>query len=93
MATVRDPRSSVESSILDRLFQPEQDDMEPRTAEALLKLRFGQRDLDRLNELVSKNQEDALSEDERGELESYLRISSMLDLMHAKARRSLKRKG
>ena len=42
-------------------------------------------------ELVTKNQDDALTKAERAELESYLRISSLIDLMHAKARCSLQK--
>jgi len=57
----------------------------------LLTIRFGQQDLDRIHELAVKNQDDALTRSERADLESYLRVSSFLDLMHAKARRSLKK--
>jgi len=38
-----------------------------------------------------KNQDDALTPDERADLESYLRVSAFVDLVHAKARRSLKK--
>ena len=71
---------------------PERDDLPEEAATALLRMAFDQSDLDRLHELVSKNQDDTLTAAERRELESYLRVSSFLDLMHAKARRSLKRK-
>lgn len=90
MATAHQVPSSTEAAILSRLIEPEQDDFAPEAAEALLKLRWKQQDLDRLNVLVAKNQDDALSDGEKAELESYLRVSSFLDLMHAKARRSLK---
>jgi hypothetical protein len=42
-------------------------------------------------DLVTRNQDDALTPTERADLESYLQVSSFLDLMHAKARRSLKK--
>jgi hypothetical protein len=41
--------------------------------------------------LLARNQDDDLSPDEKADLESYLRVSAFLDLMHAKARRSLKK--
>jgi hypothetical protein len=43
-----------------------------------------------MHDLVPKNQDDALTNDELSELERYLRITSFVDLMYAKARRSLK---
>ena len=60
-------------------------------AKALLAIRFDGPDLDRLHELVRENQDDALTPAEKSDLESYLRVSSFLDLVHAKARRSLKK--
>ena len=54
----------------------------------MLAIRFDSRDLSRIHELVTKNQDDALTPAEKADLESYLRVSSFIDLMHAKARRS-----
>lgn len=88
------PQSAVggtESAILSRLIRPDQDDLSNEAAQALLRLHFDHEDLDRLHELAIKNQDGALTPAEQGELESYLRVSSFLDLMQAKARRSLKK--
>ena len=52
----------------------------------MLNIRFDKRELDRIHELVTKNQDDALTAPEKAELESYLRVSAFVDLMHAKAR-------
>jgi hypothetical protein len=41
---------------------------------------------------VVRNQDDELTPAEKDELESYLRVSAFLDLMHAKARYSLRKK-
>jgi hypothetical protein len=62
------------------------------TRESLIKL-FGldQSDADRLHDLLVRNQDDALTPAEKDELEAYLRVSMMIDLMHAKARYSLKK--
>ena len=70
---------------------PERNDWPHETAEALLRLSLDQSDLDRLHELVVKNQDDALTPAEKAELESYLRVSFLVDLMHAKALCSLKK--
>jgi hypothetical protein len=83
--------SGVEAAILTRVIRPEKDDLPHEQAKALLRLRFEQGDLDRLHELVVKNQDDDLTAAEKDELEGYLRISAFLDLMHAKARHSLRK--
>ena len=80
-----------DAGILARLIRPDDASLSPAVAEELLTIRFGQQDLDRIHELAVKNQDDALTPSERADLESYLRVSSFLDLMHAKARHSLKK--
>lgn len=89
METHQRTTSSTEAAILSRLIRPDQDDWSNEAAQALLRLHFDDEDLDRLHELVTKNQDDALTPAERSELESYLRVSAFLDLMHFKVRRSL----
>ena len=62
-----------------------------RRAEAVLGIfRLDQSDQDRLHDLLVRNQDDALTSGEKEELESYLRVSLLIDLVHAKARFSLK---
>lgn len=78
----------TDATLLSRLVL---DDLPAEMAQALLRLRWDQKDLDRLHDLVMKNQDGALTPSERSELDSYLRVSSLLDLMHARARRSLQR--
>jgi hypothetical protein len=80
-----------DAAVLARLIRPNDDDLPADEAKALLNIRFDSRELDRIHELVTKNQDDALTPAERADLESYLRVSSFVDLMHAKARRSLKK--
>ena len=92
MATTQGITSSnVEAAILARVIRPEKDDLPLEQAKALLRLKYEQSDLDRLHELVVKNQDDELTPAEKEELESYLRVSAFLDLMHAKARYSLRK--
>jgi hypothetical protein len=92
MATTQGITSSnVEAAILARVIRPEKDDLPLEQAKALLRLKYEQSDLDRLHELVVKNQDDELTPAEKEELEGYLRVSAFLDLMHAKARYSLRK--
>jgi hypothetical protein len=91
MATGQHVESNVEATILARSIHPERDDLSREGAKALLQFGLEQEDLDRLHVLVTKNQEGKLTPGEKADLESYLRISSFFDLMHAKARRSLKK--
>ena len=91
MATEQRVTNNTEAAILARVIHPERDDLPSDLARALLRVHFDPEDLERIHELVTKNQDDDLTPAERSELESYLRLSSFLDLMHAKARLSLQR--
>ena len=91
MATGQHTTSNVEAAILTRIIHPERDDLSQEAANALLHVGLEQQDLERIHVLVTKNQEDALTPAEKADLESYLRISSIFDLMHVRARRSLKK--
>ena len=79
-----------EAAILARVIRPD-DSLSPTAARALLKLGFPADDRQRMHELVTKNQDDSLTATEKRELESYRRVGRMLDLLAARARRSLKR--
>jgi hypothetical protein len=94
MATVQGITGSKEAAIIARMIHPEKDDLpDADIAKAMLRLSLDQSDLDRLHELVVKNQDDDLTPAEKSELESYLRLSLIVDLMHAKALRTLKNHG
>jgi hypothetical protein len=91
MATETNTSSDSDTAILSRLIRPEDDNLSTEAAEALLRIRFDQGDLDRMHELAAKNQEDRLTPGERDAMDSYRRVSFLLDLLHSKARRSLKK--
>ena len=92
MATAQpDSVPSTQTGILSRLIRPEADDLTPEAAEGFLRIRFEQRDLDRMHELAVMNQEGALGPQERDEMESYRHVGYLLDLIHSKARRALKK--
>jgi hypothetical protein len=85
--------ANSEAVILARLVQADGHGLSPEAARAILKLAFGQADRDRMHELAVKNQEDALTEEEQQELDSYRRIGRFLDLLSAQARLSLQKHG
>ena len=91
MATATNPVSTSETAIMARLIRPDDDSLSAEAAEGLLNIRFESRDLDRMHELTVKNQDDALTPAERAEMDNYRRVSFLLDLMHSKARQSLKK--
>jgi uncharacterized protein YnzC (UPF0291/DUF896 family) len=91
MATDASVSHTCENAILSRLIRPEDDTLSPPAAEGWLAVRFQKPELDRMHELVTKNQDGMLTAKEKHELENYRRVSFMLDLMHSKARRSLKK--
>ena len=92
MATDAPITHTGDAGILARLIRADDTSLPPGAAKALLRIRFTEDDLARIHELAAKNQDDALTDAEKADLESYLRVSPFLDLMHAKARRSLKKR-
>ncbi len=90
MASATKTPLSGDAGILARLSGPDLDKLPPEVAKALLEFRFDGVDLGRIHDLVVRNQDDALTPAEQADLESYLRVGAFLDLMHAKARRSLR---
>ena len=82
--------ATADAAILARVLGPDRNDLTPEAARALLQLRLDRCDLDRLHDLTTRNQDDALTPAERAELDSYLRVNSFLDLMQARARLALK---
>jgi hypothetical protein len=91
MATETSISPTSEAAIIARMIHPEKADLPSNAAQALLTIKFDQTDLDRMHQLAVKNQDDALTPAEKAELENYLRVSYFIDLMHAKARLSLKK--
>jgi hypothetical protein len=82
-----------DAAILSRVVRPDRDDLPAEAARSLLKLGFDDDDRARMHELAVRGQDGALSDTEDLELEGYCRVGRLLDLMHAKARRSLKKAG
>ncbi|HEU5115097.1 MAG TPA: hypothetical protein VFT74_00320 [Isosphaeraceae bacterium] len=91
MSTQIQDTARSDTAILSRVIRVDDEDLSTPAAEAFLQLRLGPQDLDRMHELAVKNQEDRLTPSEGVELDSYRRVSFLLDLMHSKARRALKK--
>ncbi len=71
----------------------DQPGMSPESARAILDWRFDAVALGRMNDLAEKNRQGTLTESEREEMETYVRVGNLLNLMQAKARLFLKPRG
>lgn len=80
-----------EAAIWARLIQPEQQDLSPDAARSILRIEFKEQDKSRMHDLALKAQQGTLTGSEQEEIDNYCRVGRLLDLMHSKARRSLKR--
>ena len=83
--------ANSEAAIWTRLVQPERDDLSADAARSILHIAFTDEDKARMHALALKAQEGTLTESEQGEIDNYCRVGRLLDLLHSKARRSLKR--
>jgi hypothetical protein len=82
----------AEAAILDRLIKPGKPDLPAAAARALLRLEFDEADRQRMHALAGKNQDADLTADEQAELDAYVHVGLVLDLLRAKAHRSLQRR-
>jgi hypothetical protein len=85
--------SGHELALWDRLLRPDQGDLTPEAARFLLSLKFDPADLARLRELSDRNKSGELTIEQRVELEGFLRVGLQLDLLRARALRSLRNAG
>ena len=60
-------------------------------ARSLLKLRFASRDHDRMQELSAKARAGTLTARDRVEIDSYEHLGCLLDILHSKARQTMKK--
>jgi len=83
---------NTEADILERIIQPDNEDLNLEMAQWLLSWRFTEPDRQRMTDLSDKASLGTLSSDERRELDGYLLMGHLLAIAHSKARRSLKRR-
>jgi hypothetical protein len=74
-----------EAEIIDRVIMPENPDFSAEAARAILRLQFDRDSTKRIRQLLRKNNRGTISAEERIELERYLRVGQLLDLLQAKA--------
>ena len=79
----------TEAEILADVLTPDQGDLSADVARAVLRWKFSRRATTHINKLAQRNQNGAISAAEREDLEKYLRVGSFLNVLQAKARRSL----
>ena len=75
-----------ETGILTRAIQPKKKNLSVSAARALLRIQLDAQDRERLHELLVKNHDDKLTQNERAELDSYFHVGMLIDLLQAKAR-------
>jgi hypothetical protein len=91
MATARDPKlDATEGAIFARLWESHEDGLTPELAGHILKLKFPERDRQRMHELATRNQDGKLTPAELVELDNYVKVADLLAILQSKARRRLK---
>jgi hypothetical protein len=79
-----------ESEILAEVLAADSGDLPPDVAQTVLRWKFSNRTAKRISQLAQRNQRGTITAAERETLERYLRVGSLLNLVQAKARLSLK---
>jgi hypothetical protein len=82
---------SNDLAVLRRLLSFDKGGITPELAREVLKLEVPPEERERMHELALKNQQGQLTGEEKGELESYIRVGRFMDLWRSKARLALKR--
>lgn len=80
----------TEFEILSDVMSADQGDLTPEVAQSVLNWKFTDRATARIDELADRNSKGLITSQERQELEKYLRVGSMINILQAKARLSLK---
>ncbi len=83
--------ANTEAAILARLIEIEQGELPRGAAEYLLSIRFGERDVARMNELSELARQGKLTNEEQAELDSYNHVGNLLAVMQSKGRHALQR--
>jgi hypothetical protein len=92
MLTRRTEAKTSEGALWGRLIQPTNGTFPQAAARAVLAINFTETDKARMHDLAQRNGEGKLSLSEIEELGTYIKVANVLALLHAKARRSLKKR-
>jgi hypothetical protein len=80
----------TELDIFRRIVDDDETTLSTDAARALLRLKFGAQDRQRMNQLAEKNRLGRLTATEEQELESFMRAGQLLGILQSKARQALK---
>ena len=80
-----------EVDIWTSVINPEEQDMSPEEANAILRWSFNEEANRRMEDLATRNGQGVLTEAEREELEAFINVGQVIAILQAKARLSLKR--
>lgn len=83
-------QNATEVDIWQRVISPGNDSWNTAVAKSVLEFKFPDQDIQRMNELAHKAQAGNLSSAENNEAQTYDRIGLLIELMHSKARLSLR---
>lgn len=78
------------SELLVRVIEPEKQELSQELAEFLARLQFPPQDQQRLKELAEKQRQGTLSEVEEAEMDGYIQVADLVEVLKAKALTSLK---
>jgi hypothetical protein len=90
--TTLNHNSLSEVTILARVLGNEEGKLPPNMARYILNRGFSETDKARMHELAVRNQDDALSSEERKELFAYAKAGTLLSILKSRARRVLRSK-
>ena len=79
----------TEADILADVLTASEGDLSPEVARSVLRWKFSRQATSHINKLAARNMKGSISTAEREELERYVRVGSLINLLQAKARLSL----
>ena len=79
-----------EADILADVIRPDGPGLSPDAAHGILQWKFSDAATARMTELADHNNKGTITDAERDELEKYLRVGNLINLMQAQARFALK---
>ena len=91
MPSTGNPTRSSEVAIFGRLIRAADGNLSRELARFILTVGFDAADQARMQDLAARNQEGALSPEEKEELLSFVKAGHLLALLHSKARKSLRK--
>jgi hypothetical protein len=81
---------NTEAAIWERVIEPTSTGLSEEAARFIIALGFTDADHQRMEELAVRSNDGALTDDEKDELENYVRVGNALALIQSKARLSLR---